>query len=441
MKSVYEFLINTVCLKKSDIIVVGVSAGPDSMALLYILNELRKKIKYRIIVAHVNHNVRKESEEEACFLEKYCHDNGIEFEIMKINKYGDDNFHNEARNIRYQFYDDLIKKYHANYLMTGHHADDLMETILMRIVRGSTLRGYSGFSSLVKKDNYSIVRPLISVTKKELEDFDKDNHIPYRVDKSNFKDKYTRNRYRKYVLPFLKSEDKNVHEKFLKFSYDLMECDNYLEKIVKDKINEVYCDNYIIISKFKELDTIIQKRIIDYIFNSIYEDDIVEINDRHVKLFYKAINSNRSSLQFNMPNGYLIIKEYDKVYLKKDIDAILPYDIELSDEVFLPNGLTIKRVSESKTDGNDILRLRSSDVILPLRVRTRNNGDRMCVKNLNGSKKVKDILIDSKLPISKRDLWPIVVDSSDKVLWIPKIKKSKYNRRKDEECDIIFKCC
>ena len=85
--------------------------------------------------------------------------------------------------------DKVIKKYKANYLMTGHHADDLMETILMRIVRGSTLKGYSGFSELVDMGNYKIVRPLISATKQELEDFDKENNIPYRIDKSNFKDK------------------------------------------------------------------------------------------------------------------------------------------------------------------------------------------------------------------------------------------------------------
>ncbi len=211
MDKIYDFLLNKIKLNQQDIIVVGVSAGPDSMALLYILNELRKKIGYKIVVAHVNHNVREESKEEAEFLRDYCEKNDIIFEMMIITKYGDDNFHNEARNIRYNYYEDLINKYQANYLMTGHHADDLMETILMRIVRGSTMRGYSGFSDLVDKGKYKIARPLISVTKKELEEFDKKNNIPYRIDKSNFKDKYTRNRYRKSVLPFLKDEHFYLH--------------------------------------------------------------------------------------------------------------------------------------------------------------------------------------------------------------------------------------
>ena len=440
MDKVYDFLLNKIKLNKSDIIVVGVSAGPDSMALLYILNELKKKIGYKIVVAHVNHNVRVESKEEAEFLKDYCEKNDVIFEMMIITKYGDDNFHNEARNIRYNYYEELINKYHANYLMTGHHADDLMETILMRIVRGSTLRGYSGFSDLVNNGKYFIARPLISVTKSELEEFDKKNNIPYRIDKSNFKDKYTRNRYRKSVLPFLKEEDKNVHEKFINFSNQIKESDEFIERVALSQIDDVYQDGIIDVDKFKKLDLVIKKRIIDYIFGLIYREDLIEIDNRHVDLVMEAINSNKASVIFNLPNDYLIVKEYNKVYFKKDINMVSPYDIELTDEVFLPNGFTIKRIDNTNKNGNDILRLNSSDVVLPLRVRTRRNGDRIKVKNMNGTKKVNEVLINAKIPLSKRDLWPIVVDSTDKIVWIPKVKKSKYNRRKDEDCDIIFRC-
>ena len=118
MDKVYDFLLNKIKLNQNDTIVVGVSAGPDSMALLYVLNEVRKKIGYKIVVAHVNHNVRTESYEEAEFLKDYCEKNDIIFEMMIITKYGDDNFHNEARNIRYNYYEELINKYNANYLMT-----------------------------------------------------------------------------------------------------------------------------------------------------------------------------------------------------------------------------------------------------------------------------------------------------------------------------------
>ncbi len=441
MKEVYTFLEKTLCLNKDDTIVAGVSAGPDSMALLYILSELRKKIGYKIVVAHVNHNVRKESFEEAEFLKDYCNKNNIVFESMIIEKYGDDNFHNEARNIRYNFYKNLIKKYQANYLMTGHHGDDLIETILMRIVRGSTIKGYSGFSQIVDMKDYKIVRPLIYVTKEELEEFDKEKKIPYRVDKSNFKDVYTRNRYRKYILPVLKNEDKDVHKKFIKFSETLQEYDNFLDKMCKVVLDDVYNDGIINVIEFKKQDRLLQKRVIDYILATIYHDDLIEIDNRHVDIVLQAVNSKKASTKFNLPNDYEVVKEYDKVYFKKVVDEISSYDIELNDDCILPNGMHLKKVEESKTDGNDVLRLNSSDVELPLRVRTRKNGDKMVIKNMDKEKKISDIFIDCKIPKRMRDNYPIVVDSTDKIVWIPKIKKSKYNRLKNETCDIIYKCC
>lgn len=440
MDKVYNFLKKTICLKQNDRVVVGVSAGPDSMALLHILKELQKEIAYKIIVAHVNHNVRKESVEEASFLEGYCHENDLIFENMTIEKYGDDNFHNEARNIRYNFYRRLIDKYQANYLMTGHHGDDLIETILMRIVRGSTLKGYSGFNEFVDMNGYKIVRPLLHTTKDEIERYNKENNIPYRIDKSNFKNKYTRNRYRKNVLPFLKEEESNVHEKFIKFSQTLIEYDNFIEKMVHMSLSDVYEDGILNIPKFLTLDLLLQKRIVDYLLANIYRDDLIQIDDRHQNLILNAVNSKKSSLKYNLPNDYLVIKEYDKLYFKKIIDQITSYDIELNDEVFLPNGMQIEKIDDTNSDGNDIMRLSSKDVVLPLRVRTRHNGDKMSIKNLNHVKKVSDIFINSKVPVDKRDLWPIVVDSTDKIVWIPKVKKSKYNRLKSEKCDIIFKC-
>ena len=440
MKKVYDFLINNIKLKQDDIIVIGVSAGPDSMALLSILIDIRKTISYKIIVAHVNHNVRKESIEEASFLKDYCEKNKIIFEYMIIEKYGDDNFHNEARNIRYRFYDEIINKYHANYLMTGHHGDDLMETILMRLTRGSTLRGYSGFSNIIKKNNYSIIRPLIFVTKDEIEKFDQENLIPYRIDKSNFQDKYTRNRYRKNILPFLKEEDSHVHEKFLKYSEMLEEYSDFFDKLIALEKERVYQDGIIDASIMKHLELIIQKGIIENIYRSIYEDDLIMIDTRHIDLMLKAIHSNNEHLSFNIPNDYIIEKNGNKVYIRKEIDEVMPYDIELHNEVFLPNGMKIKKIEDCKTDGNDVMRINSKDVSLPLRVRTRRIGDKMTIKNFKGSKKVSDILINSKIPKRERDLWPIVVDSKDTIIWIPKIKKSKYNRLKDEKCDIIFKC-
>ena len=164
-----------------DKIVVGCSTGPDSMALVDMLLKVREKYDLTIIIAHVNHNVRKESYEEADFIKQYCIDNKLFFESMIIEEYGDDNFHNEARNIRYNFFENVVHKYEANYLMTAHHGDDLIETVLMRLVRGSNLYGYSGFKSYIDMGTYILARPLISYTKKQLEEYDIENNVKFYI--------------------------------------------------------------------------------------------------------------------------------------------------------------------------------------------------------------------------------------------------------------------
>ena len=144
-----------------DRIVIGCSSGPDSMALFDMLLKVREKYNLELICAHVNHNLREQSIEEYNYVKQFCNQNNIEFEYLSIEKYHNDNFHNDSRTIRYNFFEQIVKKYCAKYLMTAHHGDDLIETILMRITRGSNLNGYSGFKLETKLENYSLIRPLI----------------------------------------------------------------------------------------------------------------------------------------------------------------------------------------------------------------------------------------------------------------------------------------
>ena len=237
MEKVLLYLENL--LKKDDCIIVATSGGPDSMCLLHLLCELKDKLSLKLIVAHVNHKLRSESEEEAAFVREVCLENNLIYEYMEILEYNDDNLENDARIKRYEFFDKLVGIYHAKYLMTAHHGDDLMETILMRLTRGSSLKGYSGFRKELKEENYTIVRPLITETKKDIEEYMDDHHYKYYIDQSNFSEKYTRNRYRMHVLPFLKNEDPKVHHKFLKFSEELMEANTFIEGYVQELITKI----------------------------------------------------------------------------------------------------------------------------------------------------------------------------------------------------------
>lgn len=155
---------------------------------------------------YVNHNKEKQQgRRRVC---KKVQKTGVIFEGLSVKNWGDDNFENEARTVRYNFFEKIVREYNAKYLMTAHHGDDLIETILMRIVRGSTLKGYSGFSKCkLVEMGIQIIRPLISVTKDTLVKYCEENGVKYYIDKTNLDDcVHTRNRYRKCMLPFLKKK-------------------------------------------------------------------------------------------------------------------------------------------------------------------------------------------------------------------------------------------
>ena len=439
MNNVINFLEKDLCLEKDDVIVIANSAGPDSMCLFNILLSLRDKYNLKLICAHVNHNVREESKDEKIFLENYCKERDVIFESMVIEKYGDDNFHNEARKIRYNFFDSIVKKYNAKYLMTAHHGDDLIETVLMRIVRGSTLKGYSGFEKIVDNGSYKIVRPLVFITKEEAKEYDEKNNIPYATDKSNFKDKYTRNRYRMKVLPFLKEEDPLVHEKFLKFSETLQEYDSFINEEIKRNINKVYIDGDIYLEEFLKLNKLIQKKIIYYVLEDVYKDNLMVINDKHVRLIMSLADSKKANAKICLPRGIDVYKTYEKLDFTNEIKENVSYEIELDNYVSLPNKHSIEIVDEEESNNNCVCRIDTSEVELPLYIRTRRLGDKMLLKKTDGYRKIKDIFIDQKVPKKDRDMWPVVVDSKGRVIWIPGIKKSKFTKLKNEKYDIILR--
>ena len=417
-----------------EYIVIGVSSGPDSMALLHMI---MKNTKKKIVCAHINHNVRIDSNEEEKYLKEYCMNNNIIFEHTKITKYNENNFENEARKKRYKFYEKILKKYETHYLLLAHHGDDLIETVLMKITRGSNLEGYAGIKTISKMNNYTIIRPLLNYTKEDLIQYNKDNNIKYYIDESNNDTTYTRNRYRKNILPILKKEDKNIHLKFLKYSNTLQEYYNYIEDITKEKIETKYKENKIDIDLFIKEHPFIQKNILFYILSNIYKNKANIIKEKHIEEIIKIATSNKPNQEINLPNNYIAKKRYNYIYITKKINNKENYKIKIEKMIKI-NNIIIKKVNNIETDGNDVCRLNSADIKLPLYIRNKKNGDYINVLGLNGTKKIKDIFIEKKIPIDERDNYPLLVDANDNILWIPNIKKSKYNVKKDELYDIIL---
>lgn len=436
MKETIAYL-NSV-LQENDTIVIGLSGWPDSMCLLHIMLSL--EIKLNIICAHVNHNIRKESIEEEKFLKKYAKEKKVLIETITFEKKSDRTNYSELefREKRYQFFEKIINKYHAKYLFTAHHGDDLVETILMRLSRGSTLKGYTGFQIENQKSDYKIMKPLIFTTKQDIENYNKEHYIPSFLDKTNQEDNYTRNRYRHHILPFLKKENKDIHLKYLKFSRELLKYYNFVDNIITKEIENRYIKKRLDIKDFQKLDKLIQVKIIEYILNDNYESNLYLVNDKHINLILDIIYSAKPNIEINLPDNLRITKSYNHLKISRKKKSYDKYRILIDNHTELPNGKCIDKIENTENNSNDYIKLNSNEIKLPLYVRTRKDGDKMVVKNMKSPKKIKDIFINSKLSKEQRDIQPIVVDSDGSIIWIPGIKKSKFDKAKEENYDIIL---
>ena len=436
MDNVYSF-INSLGIENKTV-VVAVSGGPDSMLLIDILNDLKTKLNIKIVVAHVHHNLRKESDEEALKVEEYSKENNLIFEMMKIDEYPNNKFSEEiARKIRYKFFDKVVEKYSADILFTAHHGDDLMETILMRIVRGSSIKGYAGFEAISTRLGYKIARPLIYLAKEEILTILNEKNIWYANDLSNKKDDYTRNRYRKYILPELKKENRNIHYKFIDFNKKLILANDYIEHQSNNLYKKIVVNNEIDISKFNKLEGIIKIYVIEKYIKKIYKDDITQVNDKHKDIIIKYIND-KINVKFDLPCNKIGIIEYGIFKIVNNINTIA-YEYTFTDKIELPNGKKIEVDNNTTLTTNYVIHLNSNDIKLPFHVRCKKDGDKMIVKNMLQAKKVSDIFTDSKLSKELRDTYPIVTDDSGEIIWIPGIKKSHFDRKKEEKYDIILK--
>ena len=433
MKRELEFLNNNI--QDNTSVVIACSGGPDSMCLLSLVNNLSTTKNITVICAHVNHKLRKESEEEAQMVERYCKENNIIFESMEITDYLNGEFSEEdARIRRYNFFDQVINKYQAAYLLTAHHGDDLIETVLMRLTRGSNLSGYIGIKQINTNESYKILRPLLTTTKEEILKYNQENNIPYAIDSSNNNLKYTRNRYRNVILPFLKNEDANVHLKYLKFSEELIAYDNFISDYIASK--NIIVDNSILINKLNSETQFIKRKAIELLIKEIQKNDYLAISDNQMQEIIKLLDKSNKSVDLN--NNYKCINEYGILKIVKKEDSNLTeiiFDKDVSTKYF-----NFYYNTKDGNGSNCSIYLSSDDIVLPLKLRAKQDGDRMIVKNMGGSKKISDIFIDCKVPKNKREEYPILVDAKDTIIWVPGLKKSQFAKDKSEKYDIIIKC-
>lgn len=436
MKEVIKYIEN-LKIKENENVICAVSGGPDSMALLLILKSLKDLYHFNIIVAHVNHHLRKESDKEERYIRDFCEQKGLIFEIYDYFPRDLKNLEAKARQARYEFFEKLIDKYNSKYLFTAHHSDDLIETILMKLVRGSTTNGYTGFKIEDKRDNYSLYRPLLLADKNQILKYLKDNKQKYFIDKTNKISLFTRNRYRLKIIPLLRKENPNINNSFLDYSLAIDEMNIYIDKKVDEIYNNIVLNNKINLEKFNNEDIVIKKKILERFLEEEYQSDIVEINKRHINLILSITDDYSGKKTIDMPFNKVIVREYKELYFYKENHYIKNEEILDKNKVF--NMFKIYLDKDGNLDNNFVMRLSKKDVKLPLIIRTYKDDDTIFLNNL-GTKKVKDIFKDSKVKEDIRKYYPIITDSNNKIIFIPGIKKSNLLKKKTDKYDIIITC-
>ncbi len=445
-RKVTQFINKHDLFEKGTTILVGVSGGPDSMALLYYLNSIKDDWGLRIIALTVDHQLRgTESLEDLQFVQQKCREWNIEFKGTSVDvpdykrqyKVGTQV---AARELRYNYFYEQMELFHANCLVLGHHGDDQAETMLMRLVRSADSQSLAGIPVKRPFAKGLIVRPFLCVTKDEIWQYCRRHDIESRIDPSNQETTYTRNFFRKHVLPLIKEKNSNIHTTIQHLSETLHADQSYLKQqaekmthdiVLFDKKNKFLSFS---IPTFKTYAFALQRRAYHLILNYLYIDLPKDLSYVHEEQFFSLLHHQTGNTRLDFPEGLKIEKSYDQIRISFNQDG-RPDSyhklLEVPGRAVLPDGSVIiaEYVENSLEQSEFTFVCYKEQVELPLHIRTREQGDRMRWKGLKGSKKVKDIFIDAKIPRFQRENWPIVTDNQGTVLWLVGLKKGQPAKR------------
>jgi tRNA(Ile)-lysidine synthase len=425
-------------LNKGDRLIVGVSAGVDSMVLLRLLTSLRQEFDLSLIVAHVNHGLRpKESEGEAELVQKESERLGLTFEyglfdVKAFKKAGGLSLQDAARRIRFHFFNLLLQRHGANKIALGHNADDQVETLFLRLMRGSGLGGLKGILPIREG---KVIRPLLEVWRREIESFAQEMKIPYLLDSSNLKEDYLRNRLRLTLIPFIEREyQPNLKKIVLKTSAILREENDYLERAAEEAYQNIIQEGRDILSfklpDYQSLHPAIQRRILRKMCGKIYGSRMNLESTEGIKIdrLYKKLFSVHPSFLLELPQGGSLEKRYDLVTMKKErVKPVLPFEVELlspgrtyieeiGQDVVIEEISRKDRIENSYGLSNRAF-LDCQNLRFPLRIRNFRLGDRFQPLGVKGTQKLKEFFIDHKIPNFERQRVPLLI-SGEMIAWV-----------------------
>lgn len=441
IEKVYEAIRENNLIDEEDTVVAAISGGPDSVCLLNALEIISHKyIKFKLEAAHLNHMLRgEESDGDERFVRQLCERMGIRLHT----KSADIALHAKekcvsteaaAREIRYLFLNEVADKLKSpQKIAVAHNSNDQAETVLMNILRGSGSEGISG----MKMKNGRIIRPLLKITRKDIEEYCSSNSIETRSDSSNFINIYTRNRLRNLVIPHIDSTLGIDSVKKINSMSSLIKDENdFLESFSAACYDECIRDGHdnlitIRLERFNEYHTAVRRRILRKAICSV-RGNLTEIESVHIEDALKLLGTGRTGAVIQLPGALRILKSYDtaSVYLHRNADEAAPFCTRLSvpGSTFVETlqAFVISSLYENdgcmarykKTPHASHTQFFDYEKACPgLCIRSREKGDRFSPIGMKGTKKLKDYLIDEKIPRQERDSMPFIA-AGDEIIWV-----------------------
>lgn len=406
-------------LGDNDKVIVALSGGADSVALLHTLNSIKEKYNLTLYACHVNHNLRgNESVRDENFVKALCDELHIELfvksvDILSLSKERKQSVELCGRNVRYEFFDELSRTLDAK-IATAHTASDNVETVLYNLSRGTSLTGLCGIKPM--RDN--IIRPLIFCTREEVENYCSENGLNYVTDSTNLTDDYTRNNIRHNAVPVLKSINPDLCDSVSRMCCDLTEIKAFLDDISEKEIKNCETEYGYSCEKLLQLDSAVLK-------NSLYiiaKRSSCELTHRHVELIAQAL---KTCASVDLPDGMRAVCKQGVLRITKQESTDEHFETAIAQcEMFeYISAEEIKNVNKNFL--NDCI---SCDIIDEKTVvRHKKEGDTFTFFERGVTKSLKKLFNELKIPAEKRSSLLVVANGS-KVLWIEGVGTSKDGR-------------
>lgn len=427
-------------LETGDTVVVAVSGGPDSVALLACLRELQDQYRLTLHVAHLNHMFRgEEAEEDALFVEELASQWGIpstveSYDVPALMRQEGLSPQDAARRARYAFLYKVAQKVGAGKIAVGHHADDQVETVLMHFLNGA---GPAGLRGMLPRTNM-IIRPFIQVRRAEIENYLREHQLAFRQDPSNLKNVYLRNKIRLDLVPYLEKEFNPNLIRAINQTADIIRAEDELMcRLTENTAAQIigrHCTDYLSFDKKGWLaqPLAIQRRLVRYAYEQITTSSL-GLSFAHVEQAVQLVQQGTVGKKLDLPGGVRLVIQYDLLLFTREEDTVsVPpfyYRLQVPGNTCVPElGLVIKasvlpvesrreQVLGERNIGDKEAFVNFDKIQPPLYVRRRKHGDRFQPLGMVGTKKLKDFFIDRKVPNQVRDRVPIVV-SGDNIIWV-----------------------